>query len=558
MAYAGKIIEIAIDGGITGVDNLSNTQDGQLLEANSVTFDAAHGITRELGTQFYGDSPVACINISGGWYFTGSDGQTAVVLGVFEGAGPGTRLVRDLNGSGSFSTTLATGLSGGPYFVEGGKETAANAKKLFIFMGSSAVQVMAEATDAATSALTTPPADWAGTNQPSFGCIHEGRLWGGGNANDAHRMYYSTTGNHEDFTGAGSGSLAIFPGEGGRLVAAMSFKGLLLCWKTEGIYYIDTTDPTITNWKVRRLTLATGGANNYCAAVTDNDVVFVDPRGNLQVLSATQEFGNMQTNNLGYKDQIPNFLRQHFRTLAVGRVAYHAKRRELHVTVGDSLYARYARMTVDFNHDKPRFRLSFRDAPVAMWQQRDEIAFTEYPADPFGAASIKPVNILNFNSYLRSGRGSPVYESAFQTVPTDLSYADPSLAAKRKNGDFLELIVSTRARVETSSTGAKQTELPLWHCYVDVYWDDVLTETLEFFAEPRGDVLTSDESGTITPAGFTLDTDVLVNADTMSVKHRLTGSGRRISLRFHNNNGNEFFAISKVLLHFRVADEATR
>ncbi|MFQ5459389.1 MAG: hypothetical protein ACE5EL_01205, partial [Anaerolineae bacterium] len=128
-----------------------------------------------------------------------------------------------------FGTSLKTGLGTNKVsvLVAAGAEASGNNRKLFHFNGNDVVQVLS-ADGVATTDLTTPPTDWSGGNQPRSGTIHKNRLWGWGNANDPHRVYYSLAADHEDFTTSDAGSISVYPGEGQYIIAGISFRGYIL------------------------------------------------------------------------------------------------------------------------------------------------------------------------------------------------------------------------------------------------------------------------------------------------------------------------------------------
>jgi len=135
-------------------------------------------------------------------------------------------------------------------------------------------------------------------------------MWGFGNANDPHRIYYSTPGDHEDFTGTGSGSILVYPGEGLRLAAGISFAGRLFLWKyPHGIYWIDDSSTTLAEWKAKRLSRAIGMAGPLGLAMTDSDVVFMSSDGYPQILTAVQEFGDAKSAAI-MPEKIGKFIRE--------------------------------------------------------------------------------------------------------------------------------------------------------------------------------------------------------------------------------------------------------
>ena len=316
MSYTGSILPISVGhGGHVGTRDQQSIGPDKLLIARNIMYDGLT-LTKEGGTSKYNSSAISGTpSVLGGhdWWPVAGTQRMVVVLS------DGT--IKKDTGAGDFAVTLASGLTVSsivPLFVEGGKEAAANNRKLFVFTGVNAVQVLA-ADGATTAALATPPADWTGANQPTFGFIHNGKLWGGGNANDPHRLYYSIATNHEDMTGAGSGSLSIYPGEGEKLVGAVSFKGLIVAWKyPKGIYIIDTNDATAANWTIRPHSRKIGGVGPRAMVEVDNDILFWDPAGNLHLLSAVQEFGDTSSSNLGKVNDISSFIKDNFNFARLG------------------------------------------------------------------------------------------------------------------------------------------------------------------------------------------------------------------------------------------------
>lgn len=443
--------------------------------------------------------------------------------------GDGT--IKKDTGAGTFGVTLASGLTVSgvvPVFVEGGKEAAANNRKLFIFTGSNAVQVLS-GDGATTAAVATPPADWSGSNQPTFGLNHEGRVWGGGNANDPHRLYYSMTTNHEDFTGSGSGSLAVFPGEGEKLVQAISFKGLVVCWKyPRGIYLVDTTDPTVANWKISRLTLGVGGHSPQGACVVDDDIAFLDSGLEMHLLSSVQEFGDFASKSLTRDADLDTFMHDNFNKAQTSKIRaiYYSDKREAHFAVaGAGSTTNNAMVMLDLNSPTRgiRFHYSDRDTCESVWLRKD----TNGTLKPVHGDASGFVWLMDQATKSKDGAG---YSGAFQTPYMDFSWADPRLGTQRKIGQFLECVVEP---------------LGNWNLSVGVYWDGELVQTVNFNMGTSGAALGS----------FVLGTDALAGDQILNRKRRITGSGRRLSLSGSNSGAGEDFSIGRFYLHAMVGDE---
>lgn len=523
MSYKGLIHRVPLGGdGLAGLANQARLRPSQLTIANNITLKAGT-IQKEGGTSLYNSTTISgSPSVQGGHDWNPSSGTQRMIVFTSDGD-----LLKD-TGGGDFTVTLASGLSVNnvvPHFVEGGKEAAANDRKLFVFTGLNAVQVLA-ADGATTAAITSPPADWSGANQPSFGVVHEARLWGGGNLNDPHRLYYSTTSDHEDI--AGGGTISVYPGEGEKLVAAISFRGFLICWKyPAGIYVVDTTDPTINNWKVKRISQKVGTLNARTVVQAINDIVFFDVSGNPHLLSSTQEFGDINDSSLGVVDNIDEQL-----DLVVNRAAlnisqteYYEADKEVHwAFAGEGAIANNRRFVIDFNRsDRPRFRISDRDTPISIWLRKDSEGVPRMMIGDDGGF------VYELDNDSRSNAGSG-YEGKFQTAYMDFSDLDPSLGTKRKLLDFLEIV--------TEPSGN-------WNLSMDILHDGSLHETVQFNLGNTGAALGS----------FILDTDVLAEEQVNNRKARITGSARRIALAGSNSGDGQDFSIAEVMIHFRPGDE---
>ena len=132
--------------------------------------------------------------------------------------------------------------------------------------------------------------------------------------------------------------------------------------------------------------------------------------------------------------------------------------------------------------------------------------------------------------FTKDGNG---YRGEFQTPHFDFSWVDPVLATLRKSGAFLEVVAEPVGN---------------WDLSVDVLWDGALTQTIVFNLNAPGAALGS----------FVLGSSILGEGDTLTVRHRLLGGGRRLSLRFYNTAANQNFSISRAYVSFIPADETIR
>jgi hypothetical protein len=527
MAFRGQIAEIPVGlRGLTGTKHLASIQPDHLIRAEGVIYEGS-SIQKEGGAAKYNGTAISGTpKIMGGWDWD-HDGSTQRSI-VYTNAGT---LLKD-DGAGDYTAaTLKSGLNTDDrvgMFVEGGKEAAANNRKLFFLNGVDIVQVLS-ANGATTGNLATPPADWSGTNQPNFGLIHEDRLMAGGNVNDPHRLYYSTITNHEDFTGSNSGTLAIYPGEGEGLVAGVSFRNAVILFKRpRGIYAVDTSDPTVANWKVIKITGEWGAANPRCVQVIDDDVVFLDNTGAINVVSATPAFGNFRTRSLTDVEEMDTWIRDNvnFGPSDEWVAQFYPEKREVHFGMtGTGAVDNNLRIVLDMNiADKLRWRVSFRDTPTALWLKKDGDGINRLTHGDDGGF------VWNMDQATKSKDGVG-YEALFQTRHEDFAWLDPMLSTIQKNFKFLELVVEPKGDHNLTVT---------------TFLDGAEQDTLQF---PMG------TSGTALGA-FILGTSILGGGDILNKKLRMTGRGRRISLVGSNSGADEDFAVSKFLVHFTPGNEA--
>lgn len=523
------IAEIPIgQDGFNGHDNKSLVPPTMLLEANNITLERGL-LQKDGGAALYTTTTPALatdVKIIGGydWFPSGST-QTPVIF-----LGSGT--VKRDDGTGAYPTSMSTTLTGVsvPMFVEGGRESAGRARKLFVFTGAQPVQVMATTSLLAT--MSQPAIDWlttAGGASPHFGLVHESRLWGGGNSNDPHRLYYSTASDHENMPAGGS--FSIFPGEGERLVGAISFKKILIAFKRpKGIYFVDTTDPTPANWKVYRHNSSVGLAGKRAVTQVDlpdhDDVMFLDSTGFFRLLSQVGD-DSYASSNFSAPVGMDVWMRENANLAALesARMVYYSAKREVHIAIAEGTATMLTqRLVVDMN--KPgvlRFRLNDRDNNIGdLWLQRDSVGVDRLTmGDEAG-------RVYRLDQTTRAKNGA-AYAARAQTPHHDLGYVDGSLALRRKRFKFVEI-----EHIESGN-----------HLlYTDVYIDERFSETVSFNMGDLGE-------------DFTYTFPLVFRSDgrIRRKRRRIRGSGYRISLVFRNDGIAEDFKITRSFIGFQPSNQ---
>lgn len=521
--YQGYTAEIVVGrDGLVGTKSVSTLKPSDLIIAENITYEMgtlqkAPGATKYNATPISGTPAV----LAGFDYFP--DGATQRMV-IYTSAGD---ILKD-DGSGAFATTLESGLLSGvdvtPQFFEGGKEAAANEKKLFFANGSDAPEY-ADGDAATLTAFTGYPADWGTTTpQPNCGALHEGRAWFA----SLHTLYFSTQADHSDLTGGDSGIFTVFPGEAQEIRAIASYKGLLLIWKFPfGVYFLDSTDPDITNWRIHKVSDIAGIAGPNGWAFVDNDVAWLDSTGNVQLLSSVLQFGKVEPRSLSQESFMRPFIEDTFnlaRLRQVQAIYYAAKRQLQFAWTKSNSTSNDIILVVDMLRlDKARFAISDVTGVTALWIRLDANHIGRPVAGDVGGQ----VWLLDRPSRSRAGAA---YNGRFQTPHLDFSWIDPNLATKQKLGQFLEVV--------TEPSGS-------WNIYVDVYWDGEFSETLTFTLGAQGSALDA----------FTLDVNALAGDTISHRKKRMVGSGRRLSLVVYNNQADQNFSVARMYLYFNVGDE---
>jgi hypothetical protein len=535
LSYRGIVVPLPVgQQGFTGTENPSQAGPGHLLYTDGAELDA--GIIRKEGGAIKFNSSAlggGAVVVSGiNWSPAGAVRRDIVFLDSGD-------VLRD-TGAGAFATTMISGLNDAreppAYFVAGGGETVGATRNLFLF--SSTNQVKIALGDAGTMAsISAPAADWTGAgNFPTFGVLHTQRMWAGGNKSDPHRLYYTTTASHQDYTGAGSGSLPIYPGDGETIVGAVSFRKALVVFKhPQGIYIVDNSDPTPANWSITPLTKAVGTLNQHTIVQVENDVLYMDVAGDIHALSATQEFGDFTTSDIGDQEYIHSFMQRYVDASKLRRTQgiWYGRRQQawwsMPLLGSDDNNLRFI-CRIDSPADPNavptrRFFMSRRDVAVAQWMKPNT---NNVPTPATGDAS-GFVWLMDQDLRSKDGAGYPI---TFETANTDFGFFNDQLANRTKNGQFLEMAYEPKGN---------------WDLTVECFWDDILSDTIVFNMGSGGAALGS----------FILGTDVLAAASVRSQRRKLSGSGRRFRMAATNSGAGQDVSISAFYVHVTPGDERT-
>ena len=413
-----------------------------------------------------------------------------------------------------------------PHLVPGGAEAAGSNRKLFLFTRANAVQVLSG--DGATmAAIANPPAAWGtGANNPGFGVVHQGYLWAGGMGNDPHGLDRSLQTNHENFTSTVY-HLRVFPGEGERLVAGLTYKGVLLLWKyPEGLYAVDTSDANDANWRVIKVG-APGAAGPRNGVAIEDDVLWMAPDGTWHLVSATTATGSVRAEDIAAR-KLGRFIGEQF-NLTVARtpftqlVYYSYKQEVLAALSATGQTAKNRRLHLDLNR-----RTEIGDRWIFWDRDRNEALFLRKVGGIPTPAMIDNVGRLWLLDQTTRNANGVAYTSEWFTRDSDFGELVPGWQGRLKNLRFLQLEYDAKSAATHT---------------VEIYLDGDLVQTIAF---------TLDASGAVLP--FTLPGTLGTGGLSTTGRRRAVGRGRRIAFRGTSSVLNEDTSITRLLLGCELSD----
>ncbi len=407
------------------------------------------------------------------------------------------------DGTGNGWVSLLAGLTVAgavPHFTPGGGEVLGNARLLFYADGHNPERVLT-ANGAAFAALTAPPADWAGTNRPRAFVIHEGYNWGFGAANAPHLLYRSLNTNHQNFTGTPF-AVPIFSGEGEYLSGGLSYKGGLLLWKfPEGVYWYDTRNADTTQWRAYKVGVG-GMPGPDCCALTEDDVVWIDPYGGVHMVSATTATGSVRAQDLAYRKlgrYIPDNLNRE--QLVKANLIYYSDKQKLLLAcsaVGSTAKDRC--LEIDLNAKGEvgeRWVPNDRDTNEALFLRKESGVLHPAMGDDVG-------QLWRLDRPTRAKDGA-AYTFEWWLADSDFATLVPGWAGKLKNLHYLQVLHVPQSAVTHS---------------IQVWRDGLMKQTLDVALSGGAVALP-----VVLP--FTLGADMMQS----TVPRRLLGQARRLSFR---------------------------
>ena len=672
MAYQGTSVPIVLGPvGLITDDPISSLPLNALGKANNVSFQNGR-LSKMQGSTKYNSTALSGTIVAITDYWPTSSLQRLIAL-TSDG-----KMFRD-SGDGTFTTQTAIksglgALTTDSHFTTGGQESSGRNKKLFALTGASQVQVLSGDSSVPTP-IALPSPDWATGNFPYFAIPYQGRIAMINSAADKHRVYFSTTSDHENFTGQNFGSsrwqlysriaatpnvdrtttlqagtatdiftttnndgflvygvntfdkitftisqiqtgapvytyefwngtiwtaltmtttpvytatgsvfaafnipstwvpgdgtevggnvlyytirvlattapgqavkitsltvtntsyevapptFSVFPGEGDGLLTAYVYRGILFLFKKPfGVYVIDGTDPSSSNWTVTKFSDSFGVASPHAVLQILGDLVAANSNGSLTSLQASQKFGDFEAGDVLQNAKVEEYIRDQLNFVGIpySQAIYYPEKKIAMFTGQSTItLARDRILAIDVARDNPRVYLMNHALPNCLALRKDSQGI----ARPMYGTTTGFVYLMDQLTYNVDG---VAFLGEFQTAYADFGQVDAGLASKNKIFDFIE--------VNYVPTGNN-------NFFVDVYVDSELRQTLTF-TQKYGIGLDT----------FVLDVDALAG-DPVGNRNRkplLSCTGNKISFRFYNNSSNEAFQIERVIVSFRISAE---
>jgi hypothetical protein len=304
MAYQGSSFEIPLgNGGLLTDETPGQIPPTRLIYAKNISLQDGR-ISKERGSMRWNKAALSSAVARFIDYVTPSGRQVFVVV-TKDGKVwklPDREIQTQVTAASGAPATLT--VTDGVSLIEGGEESPGNDKKLFVMTGNQQVQVIAGDSDNYRN-LLDPPTDLATSDYSSIGVIHQNRLWLFG----THRAYASDDDDHETFT-SGGGQFPVFPGEGDRIIGAVSWKGNLFVFKKPyGVYRL-VDNGTLSTWYFQKLSSEFGASGPNGTLEALDDLLVSNSSGTVTSLAATQKFGDVESGDIFSILKTENFIRQ--------------------------------------------------------------------------------------------------------------------------------------------------------------------------------------------------------------------------------------------------------
>lgn len=416
-----------------------------------------------------------------------------------------------------------------PHMVVGGN------KRVFIFSGNDQVQVIEGDQDTYRN-IQKPSPDWTNSAFPKHGVLFRNRLWCFGVESQPDVLYASRDGDLEDFDVApltpSTDPLLfdVMAGEGEGISGLFVFKDtLFICKNPTGLYRLNSDGVNPADWYITKVNSDFGLAGPHGIAEMFDDVLLLNSQGTVTSLAATFKFGDLETSDVLNQLGCERYFRQDLSILNAEQVhgLYYPEKKQFYFSyTAKSSQTPNRLMVGDMFQRNAEITLKDTVAPSCLGTIKD---VTGISRPYYGSSDGYIYAIDDVNRQLDTVSSESAYTLIAQTPHFDFSFADPSVGARNKKFDFLE--------VTFAPTGA-------WDLYVDVYIDSELKETITYN-------MTHNRPLDL----MKLDTDSVEGEYQKSIRKPLHGQGRTISFKLRAAGVSQNIKVQSLMVYFRVSDE---
>ena len=333
-------------------------------------------------------------------------------------------------------------------FIEAGKENQGQPPKVFA-IAPTFVPILIKGQD--PQPMENIPPEWL-DSPPRTGFVHRNRMF----FVAGHSVYFSDPSDHEYIFGPeidddgeptenqafhkSSGVISIYPGEGNYIIAGASFRGLAVLWKyPQGIYVINTPSSDTATWSVSKLNNDLGCVSAQGYVPINNDILFMDPSGNLHLLSAVDTTGDINSSNLSRQTELTEWARDNLDISRVEevRMTYDSVNSEANIIYPNKDGNNY-RLIADFSH---RDGVRFRESDAVNYS----VAFEYEETVSTRSMLVGTKNGRVYQVHQRTNPASDNYLVAGASIETPwftFDHIDPRFNFLRKDIDFLEMEIN--------------------------------------------------------------------------------------------------------------------
>lgn len=279
MSFDGQIFQLLFTGSFNGNANVDQIPAGDYA-SDSRNINTHNGGAEKRGGTAPVNSPAISGNpvaLGGGQLIKRTTGTEHIYVAADDG-----KVYRN------YTTAILTGRSA----VAKTNFTAID-DEMYICNGVNDVQVD---TGSAVATITTPAADWTGTNQPKKIVVHgrgsSRRAFAWGVAGKENTLYYSSLGDFQEFSGGTSGTIVVDIRDGVGIVDCISIDENLLIRSRNQDYWLDDSDTTPSNWGYFKTGWQGGVHSEQLSVHIYNDVYTMSTDGEIYTISRAEQIRN--------------------------------------------------------------------------------------------------------------------------------------------------------------------------------------------------------------------------------------------------------------------------